>query len=144
VEPGRGGAWSAIVGETLLGGLTDPATRDWARDQLRRTSLSTGLSAIHATLGFDSQKWIGHATVPAAVVVTTRDQVVPAHRQHTLAAAIPAAVVCEVEADHGVCVSNPEMFLRVLVDACQRVAAAGRHHLTPRQPFGLAAASGSA
>jgi hypothetical protein len=59
--------------------------------------------------------------VPTAVVVTTRDRIVPVARQHKLAAAIPDAVVFEVAADHGVCVTAPDLFARVLLAACQSV-----------------------
>jgi pimeloyl-ACP methyl ester carboxylesterase len=56
------------------------------------------------------------------VVVTTQDRVVPVGRQRKLAAAIPGASVHEVHADHAVCITAPQMFAQVLLQACWSVA----------------------
>jgi pimeloyl-ACP methyl ester carboxylesterase len=112
------------LGAVLLGHIPNSETREWARQQLRRTSLRSALSAIQAVCEFTSEDWIGRVGVPAAVVITTRDRIVPASGQRRLARAIPGAVVYELEADHGVCVNAPELFARVLLEASQRVAAA--------------------
>jgi 3-oxoadipate enol-lactonase len=119
-----------VLGMALMGPLPDPATARWVRDQLRRTTLATAMSAVQAVCQFSSHNWISQVGVPAAVVATTRDRIVPVRRQLKLAQAIPGASVHEVEADHAVCVTAPQVFTPVLLRACWSVDAAAR---TPRR-----------
>ena len=105
-------------GLALLGPIDDPATARWARAQLRRTTLASAVSAIQAVSQFSSDGWISQVDVPTAVVVTTRDRIVPVSRQLELARAIPGASVHEVDADHAVCITAPETFARTLLTAC--------------------------
>ncbi len=122
-----------FLGMTMLGSFDDPATARWARAQLRRTTLATAVSAIRAVCEFTSHGWIGEVDVPAAVVVTARDHIVPKSRQMKLARAIPGASVHEVDADHAVCLTDPQVFTQALLQACWSVeagphqAAAGPH-----------------
>ena len=102
----------------LLGPMDEPATATWARAQLRRTPLGTALSAVQAVSEFTSHSWISQVDVPAAVVVPTRDHIVPASRQRKLAMAIPGASIHEVDADHAVCVTAPQLFTQALLQAC--------------------------
>ena len=88
--------------------IDDPATARWARAQLSRTTLATTISAMHAVCGFTSDSWISQVDVPAAVVITVRDHIVPPDRQLELARAIPAATVHHVDADHGACINAPQ------------------------------------
>ena len=113
-----------ILGQALLGPVDDPATAAWARTQLRRTSLGTALAAVQAVCEFSSHSWISQVDVPAAVVVTTRDHIVPAGRQRKLAGAIPGASIHEVDADHAVCITAPQVFAQVLLQACSSVTPA--------------------
>jgi 3-oxoadipate enol-lactonase len=113
-----------VLGMTLIGPVDDPATATWARAQLRRTALATAMSAIQAVCEFSSHSWIGQVDVPAAVVVTTRDRIVPVSRQLKLARAIPGASVHQVDADHAVCVTAPQVFVPVLLQACWSVTTA--------------------
>ena len=113
------------VGMALLGHLDDPVTASWARAELSRTRLATAVSAIQAVCDFSSEGWIGQVDVPVAVVVTTRDRIVPAGRQLRLARTIPGASVHEVRADHGVCINAPQLFVPALLEACWS-AATGR------------------
>ena len=115
-----------VFGEVLLGRLDDPATASWARAQLSRTTLATAVSAIRAVCGFTSASWISQVDVPAAVVVTTRDQIVPPGRQLELARAIPGASVHEVDAGHGACINAPQLFAPALLQACWSVEAGRR------------------
>ena len=115
-----------VFGEVLLGRLDDPATGRWARAQLSRTTLATAVSAIRAVCEFTSASWISQVDVPAAVVVTTRDQIVPPGRQLELARAVPGASVHEVDAGHGACITAPQLFAPALLQACWPVEA-GRH-----------------
>jgi pimeloyl-ACP methyl ester carboxylesterase len=59
--------------------------------------------------------------VPTAVVVTTRDRIVPANRQLRLARAIPGASVHQVAAGHGMCLNAPQLFARTLIEACSGI-----------------------
>lgn len=113
-----------IFGAVMLGHIEDAATREWVRDQLRRTNLATALSAVQAVCEFSSHDWIHRVDVPTAVVVTTKDDIVPAARQHRLARAIPGAVVHEIRAGHGVAVNAPALFGRGLLAACRTVTRA--------------------
>ena len=45
----------------------------------------------------------------------------PPSRQRDLAATVPGAVVVELDADHGVCVTAPERFAGLLLDACRLI-----------------------
>ena len=112
-----------VLGSALLGPIDDPATARWARAQLRRTTLASAVSAIRAVCEFSSDRWIGQVGVPAAVVVTTRDRIVPAGRQLRLAQAIPGAALYRVDADHAVCITAPQVFAPMLLEACQAVQA---------------------
>ena len=88
---------------------------------MRRTSLATAISAVQAVCEFTSHAWIGEVDVPTAVVVTTRDRIVTPSRQMKLARAIPGASVHELDADHAVCTTGPQVFAPVLLQACWSV-----------------------
>ena len=124
-----------ILGSALLGPVDDPATARWAGAQLGRTTLASAVSAIQAVCQFSSDGWISQVDIPAAVVVTTRDRIVQAGRQLGLARAIPGASVHEVDADHAVCITAPQVFARTLLEACWSVEP-GRGRDDPR--FGAA------
>jgi 3-oxoadipate enol-lactonase len=110
-----------ILGLTLLGPVDDPAAAAWTRAQLRRTPLSTALSAVQAVCGFSSHTWISQINIPTAVLITTQDRIVPPRRQRKLAAAIPGASIHEVNADHAVCITAPHVFAQALLQACWSV-----------------------
>jgi pimeloyl-ACP methyl ester carboxylesterase len=112
-----------LLGMALMGPVDDPATARQARAQLRRTSLGTAISAVQSVCEFSSHSWIGQVDVPTAVVVTARDHIVPVSRQLRLARAIPGASVHEVDADHAVCVTRPQLFIQALLQACWSVTA---------------------
>jgi len=112
------------LGMALLGPVDDPATARWARAQLRRTSLGTALAAVQAVNEFTSHGWISQVDVPTAVLVTTRDRVVPTSRQRKLAEAIPGASIHEVHADHAFCITAPQVFAQALLQACWSVTPA--------------------
>ena len=121
-----------VLGSALLGPIDDPATARWARAQLRRTTLASAVSAIQAVAQFSSDSWISQVDVPTAVVVTTRDRIVSTGRQLGLARAIPGASVHEVDADHAVCITEPQTFARTLLKACWSVEP-GRGRDDPRR-----------
>jgi pimeloyl-ACP methyl ester carboxylesterase len=94
----------------------------WAREQARQNDLRIMLEAGHDVASFDARNWIDAVNVPTAVVLTTRDETVPPHRQRQLADAITGASVFEVSGRHDICATRPERFADVLMDACQDVA----------------------
>ena len=120
-----------LLGMALMGPVEDPATARQARAQLRRTTLGTAISAVQAVCEFTSHSWIGQVDVPAAVVVTARDRIVPVSRQLKLARAIPGASVHEIDADHAVCLTSPQVFAQTLIPACWSVHAGGTGQARP-------------
>jgi pimeloyl-ACP methyl ester carboxylesterase len=111
-----------VIGAGLFGSVPDPAVRRWARSEMALTSLPTLTSAARAVVGFTSHRWIGRLDVPAAVVVSDADRVVAPSRQRRLAASIPHALVYELHADHGACITRPDRFAFAIVAACEAVA----------------------
>jgi len=108
--------------ERMLGRVEHPELRERIRQEFTGHHPATVLQAAGALGRFSSHDWIGSVDVPVAVVITTRDELVPPIRQRKLAASIPGAEVFEVEGDHGACVAVPERFTPVLLDACRSVA----------------------
>jgi len=105
------------------------ATRLMAKRHVDAVTDHDWLAIIDAgrALGrFDSRSWIGDVDVSTAVVVTTRDRVVPPMRQYELAFAIPGATVHPVDGDHAVCLANAEAFVPQLLEAVGAVV--GRAH----------------
>ncbi len=93
----------------------------WGIAELTRHDLRSLAEAGSAIGTFTSHRWIGEVDVPTAVVVTTADTKVPTARQRKLAAAVPGAVVVEVDGDHQVCSRQPELFVPALLDAVAAV-----------------------
>jgi 3-oxoadipate enol-lactonase len=120
-----------LLGSTLIGDAPDPKTRDWARAQMRRTSMSTALSAIQAVSVFTSHDWAAGIDVPTAVIVPTRDRVVNPRRQRKLAAAIPGSMTYEIDGDHGVFLNEPEKLAGILMDACSWLDLSGQSGRRP-------------
>ena len=110
--------------QRLLVQIEHPKLRDRIRAELLGHEPVTVIQAADALVRFSSHDWIGRVDVPTAVVVTTRDELVPAVRQRKLARSIPGAEVFEVEADHDACVRSAE-FAPVLLRACLSVAQRG-------------------
>lgn len=112
-----------LVGARLLGDGADTPARRAVLARMRATPLVTALAAMQAVCEFSSHRWISDVDVPAAVVVTRHDRVVPPSRQWRLARSLPAAEVVEVDGGHDVFVDAPGTFARALVDACLAVVA---------------------
>jgi pimeloyl-ACP methyl ester carboxylesterase len=107
--------------QRLLAGVDDAGMRQRIRDELEGHEPATVIQAAAAVSSFSSHDWIGKVDVPAAMVVTTRDELVPPSRQRKLAASIPGAVVFEVDAGHDACV-RAGAFAPALVNACLSVS----------------------
>jgi len=102
--------------------LVDPALDDrWAWRQFRATSPRAITSAASVIAGFDSRAWVGEIDVPAAVVVTTRDRLIPPARQVELARCIPDAATYEVAAGHAACVLSADQFRPAMLAAAASV-----------------------
>jgi pimeloyl-ACP methyl ester carboxylesterase len=102
-----------------------PRLAHWIVSELERGSAYDIAEAGREIGRFDSRSWIGAVAVPAAVVVTTRDSLIPPRDQYEIAVSIDGATVHEVRMDHGGVVVVPERFLPVLLDALESVRRRG-------------------
>ena len=99
---------------------------NWAREQARLNDLRTMLESGHEVASYDATDWISSINLPTAVVLTTRDETVPLHRQQQLANAITHTTAIEVDGRHDVCATRPERFSDALLAACTDVASRTR------------------
>ena len=107
--PGR--FWRSLV---RWAGRPDPERDAWALGELSRNSPESLAEAGRELGRFDSRGWIGSLDVGVAVIVTGRDQLIPAERQRAMAT-IAGAKAYEVGADHGaVVLMNSEMIPAIL------------------------------
>jgi pimeloyl-ACP methyl ester carboxylesterase len=105
----RAGAQALQVGPTTTG--------QWALDEWRSTSPWAVGQAVASIGRHNSKAWLGRVDVPTAVVVTTRDHVIPPERQHRVAARIPGATTHEAGCGHAGCVMEADAFVPVLREA---------------------------
>jgi pimeloyl-ACP methyl ester carboxylesterase len=87
LAPGRFWDW----GLRRVGLRPSPETA-WVRCELARHNVSDILEAGRELSRFDSRPWLGPEASPAAVVLTSRDTVVPPRKQRDLAAALNAPI----------------------------------------------------
>ena len=104
---------------------------EWAMREFRSTSPWAVGQALAALGRHHSRPWLGKIDVPTAVVVGTKDRVIPPQRQIRLARAIPGATVHEVDSGHAMCVLEAEKFVPVLVEAVNTVNARRRDFRRP-------------
>jgi pimeloyl-ACP methyl ester carboxylesterase len=113
-----------VLGQIIDGmvrDIRDPEVRQYVRKEMSGADPATLAQATRAVIRFSSRDWVSNVTVPTAVVVTTRDEIVPTRRQYALAAAIPGARKFEVDGDHFACARPKTGFVSVLVAACDHV-----------------------
>ena len=124
---------SRVVVERLAAevGPTDVLVAAW-RAQLigesMRTSTRNALEAGRALGRYDATPWAGELRLPAVVVATTKDRLVPLARQRDLAAALGARQF-DVDGDHDILVRRPALFadtIRAAVAAVVEQIAAER------------------
>jgi 3-oxoadipate enol-lactonase len=96
---------------------------EWALREFRSTRPRGIAQALGALGRHHSRPWLGRIDVPTAVVVMTRDRVVPTRRQYALARAIPGATVHEADGGHAGVVLGAERFVPALVEATRTVRA---------------------
>jgi 3-oxoadipate enol-lactonase len=127
-----------LTGLAALSRLTPPQARTWITDQLYLQRKSEGLAdwavqqiASHdwrhileagsAIGNFDSRDWLPRLEAPAAVVITTQDNVVASERQTELYQIINDVEVFEVHGGHNAVFAMKEFFVPTLVEACLSV-----------------------
>lgn len=107
--------------DSMVGGRGNQEAAEFVRGEMAGTDPATLMQAVRALIRFSSHDWLSKIDVPTAVVVTTRDELVPPSRQYKLAASIPNAKVFEVEGDHFACARAVDRFVPALVEACRYV-----------------------
>jgi pimeloyl-ACP methyl ester carboxylesterase len=107
--------------QRMLLRIEHPKLRERVHREFAGHDPASVIQATHALSGFSSRDWIGRVNVPAAVVITTRDELVPQERQRKLAASIPGAEIFEVEGDHSACIARADLFVPALIAACKSV-----------------------
>lgn len=108
----------------MLEGVPPGDARERVRRELAGSDPATVMQAARAVVRFSSHDWVTSIDVPTAVLVMTRDTLVPTTRQRKLAAAIPDARVFEVQGDHLACVRAAGRFVPSLAAACDWVVEA--------------------
>lgn len=98
----------------------------WAVGEVQRGAVEDLAEAGRQLGQFDSRSWIGDVDVPAAVIVTTRDRLIPPSIQLQLAGLLPDALVLEVDGDHDAPAGQATAFNLALVQALAHVVDEGR------------------
>lgn len=98
----------------------------WATEQVARHNWRMILEAGRAIGEFSSSDWLHEVDVPAAIVVTMDDPVVPVRRQTKLFELLPDAEVFRVPGRHDAVVSNAGRFVPQLVRAVDHVTRSRR------------------
>lgn len=115
-----------LTERVLVSKYDDTPLGHFAREQARQNDLHAIIEAGHEVAVFDFRQKATGIDVPAAAVVTTRDETVPMHRQLQMANAIPDCEIFRIEARHDACVTRPERFndavSQALVSVRQRSA----------------------
>ena len=106
----------------MLERIEHPQLRERVQEELAGHEPASVVQATHALSHSSSHDWIGEVDVPSAVIITTRDELVPPHRQRRLAESIPGAASYEGVGDHSACLSQAADFSATLVKACLQVA----------------------
>jgi 3-oxoadipate enol-lactonase len=94
----------------------------WGMGQIAMHDWQKLIEAGHEIGRYDARAWVGTITVPAAVLVTTHDEVVPPRHQLHLAEQLPNVSVHRLDGGHHLCVTDPDRFVPALVGACADVA----------------------
>jgi 3-oxoadipate enol-lactonase len=105
-----------------LGGPNAERQAAWLVSEVSRHSPRDVADAGRELGRFDSRPWLGQVTVPAAVVLTSNDELVPPRKQHELAEALGAPVF-EAPISHMEIVTRAAVYNPVLLEALAAVAA---------------------
>ena len=120
-----GPIWRASMRAMLIGGIDNRELRALVDADLQGTEPRALVEAGGALRRFSSASWIGSLGIPAAVIVTEGDNLVPPRRQRALADAIPGSTVYTIDGGHSACVTRADVFVPNLVAACSSVIAGG-------------------
>lgn len=93
----------------------------WAVGEIERGDVEDLAEAGRQMGRFDSRGWLPGLDVPAAVVVTTRDRLVPPTVQLEMAVLLPDALVLEVDGDHDASAGVGGPFAAAIVRAIEYV-----------------------
>lgn len=99
----------------------------WAVPLMRRHRWSNLLYLAADLATYDSTEWIGEIEAPMAVLMTEDDVHVPTTRQADLADECGARVF-QMSGGHSACLSDPDHFASVLLEACEHVLGADASH----------------
>jgi 3-oxoadipate enol-lactonase len=103
----------------------------WILEELLRNDWRSVLEAGHALGTFDATPWLGELGVPASVILTTGDSVVPLQRQLRMLSALRDARAFVVDGDHDGCVRHADLFVPQLVAAVASVLSRARRPSPP-------------
>ena len=103
--------------------------RPWLAAEFRRGLTPELADAARAVSRYDARPWAGQLGLPAAMLITARDQVVRPSRQRELAEALHAQVI-EIDADHDLPLVNGEEYARLTRLAVDTAAAAAGLKIT--------------
>ena len=136
-DPRQKLAWRAMGGLRLLLGLfprgvwtvgmrlagAPSRESNWVASELSRGS-ARDLAEAGRELGrFDSSGWAGELTQRRAVVLTSRDRLVPPSRQEALATTL-GVEPHRIDADHDACIQDAQRFVGALLSALAGVSRA--------------------
>lgn len=93
----------------------------WAVQEASLHDWRMVLEAGRAIGRFDAREWLGEVDVPASVVVTLRDRVVPLHRQVKYFEGLADVEAFRVDGDHDAVAARAGRFVPTLVRACHSV-----------------------
>jgi pimeloyl-ACP methyl ester carboxylesterase len=110
---------SRMITEDLPASMTDALP--WVVGELDRDSAEDIAEAGRELGRYDARGWLGSVDVPSAVLVTTRDRLVPLENQRALAGSLPGARVYDLDLDHNGVLASPERFSATLVNAVRWV-----------------------
>src|SRR5579859_2682975 len=106
-------------------GIPENERTAWLQSEMQRHSPSDLAEAGRELGRFDSRPWLHRLTTPTAVVITTRDDAVPVHKQRELAAAASAQVF-ESPIRHLEIVTRAGVYNPALLAALESVAGRDR------------------
>lgn len=89
----------------------------WALSEVRGHEPAAIVAAGAALGRFTSRDWVRTLQVPTAVLIHTKDRLVPPRRQQKLAEALPGTYAVELPIDHLGATRAPELFLDGLLAA---------------------------
>jgi len=110
--------------EGMVRDIPNPKVKEYVRKEMSGSDPAALAQATRAVLRFSSRDWASSISVPTAVLIMTRDQIVPTRRQYALADAIPNVKRFEVDGNHLACASRKTNFVPELVAACNYVDSA--------------------